>query len=70
MLPEGRDLRARFFIVEPERSQLIELARLVDDGRLSVEVSEAFPLGDAPAACDFGRTARRRGKIVLQVSEA
>ena len=70
MLPEGRNLSARFFIVEPERSQLIELARLVDDGRLSVEVSEVFPLRDAAAAYDFGRTARRRGKIVLQVTEA
>lgn len=70
MLPEGRNLSARFFIVEPERSQLMELARLVDDGRLSVEVSEVFPLRDAAAAYDLGRTARRRGKIVLQVSEA
>lgn len=70
MLPEGRNLSARFFIVESERSQLIELARLVDDGRLSVEVSEVFPLRDAAAAYDFGRTARRRGKIVLQVTEA
>ena len=70
MLPEGRNLSARFFIVEPERSQLIELARLVDDGRLSVEVSEVFPLRDAAAAYGFGRTARHRGKIVLQVTEA
>jgi NADPH:quinone reductase-like Zn-dependent oxidoreductase len=70
MLPEGRNLSARFFIVEPERSHLMELARLVDDGRLSVEVSEVFPLSDAAAAFDFGRTARRRGKIVLQVTDA
>ena len=70
MLPEGRNLSARFFIVEPDRSQLIELARLVDDGRLSVEVSDVFPLRDAAAAYASGRTARRRGKIVLQVIEA
>ena len=66
-LPEGRDLRARFFIVEPERSQLIELARLVDDGRLRVEVAEVFPLEDAAAAYEYGRTGRRRGKVVVQV---
>ena len=66
-LPEGRDLSARFFIVEPERSQLIELARLVDDGRLRVEVAEVFPLEDAAAAYEYGRTGRRRGKVVVQV---
>jgi hypothetical protein len=43
-LPAGRNLSARFFIVEPERSQLIELARFVDDGRLGVDVAEVFPL--------------------------
>ena len=69
-LPEGRDLRARFFIVEPERSQLIELARLVDDGRLRVDVAEVFPLEDAAAAYEFARTARRRGKVVIRVTAA
>jgi len=69
-LPEGRDLSARFFIVEPERSQLIELARLVDDGRLRVEVAEVFPLEDAAAAYEYGRTGRRRGKVVVQVERS
>jgi NADPH:quinone reductase-like Zn-dependent oxidoreductase len=69
-LPEGRDLSARFFIVEPERSQLIELARLVDDGRLRVEVAEVFPLEDAAAAYEYGRTGRRRGKVVVQVGRS
>lgn len=67
-LPEGRGLSARFFIVEPERSQLIELARLVDDGKLDVTVADVFPLEDAAAAYEYGRTSRRRGKIVVQVS--
>ena len=69
-LPEGRNLSARFFIVEPERSQLIELARLVDDGKLRVEVAEVFPLEDFAAAYEFARTARRRGKVVVQVTAA
>lgn len=69
-LPEGRNLSARFFIVEPERSQLIELARLVDDGKLRVKVAEVFPLEDFAAAYEFARTARRRGKVVVQVTAA
>jgi NADPH:quinone reductase-like Zn-dependent oxidoreductase len=67
-LPEGRNLRARFFIVEPERAQLIELAQLVDDGRLRVEVAEVFPLEDIEAAYEFARTSHRRGKVVVQVT--
>jgi NADPH:quinone reductase-like Zn-dependent oxidoreductase len=69
-LPDGRNLSARFFIVEPERSQLMELARLVDDGRVRVEVAEVFPLEDAAAAYEFGRTGRRRGKVVVQVERS
>ena len=69
-LPEGRNLRARFFIVEPERAQLIELGRLVDDGKLRVEVADAFPLEDFAAAYESARTSRRRGKVVVQVTSA
>jgi NADPH:quinone reductase-like Zn-dependent oxidoreductase len=69
-LPEGRNLSARFFIVEPERSQLVELARLVDDGRLRVEVAEVFPLEHFAAAYEFALTARRHGKVIMQVTAA
>ena len=69
-VPEERNLSARFFIVEPERSQLIELARLVDDGRLRVDVAEVFPLEGFAAAYEFGRTGRRRGKVVVHVERS
>lgn len=69
-LPEGRNLSAGYFIVEPDRSHLIEIARLVDDGRLRVEVAEVFPLDDVAAAYEFARTGRRRGKVVVQVAAA
>jgi NADPH:quinone reductase-like Zn-dependent oxidoreductase len=69
-LPEGRNLSARFFIVEADRGQLTELARLVDEGRLRVEVAEVFALEAAAEAYAFGRDAHRRGKVVLQVTHA
>jgi len=69
-LPEGRNLSARFFIVEPERSQLIELARLVDEGRLRVEVAKVFTLEEFAAAYEFARTTRRRGKVVVRGTAA
>jgi NADPH:quinone reductase-like Zn-dependent oxidoreductase len=65
-LPEGRGLRARFFIVEPDRAELTELARLVDDGRLRVDVAEVFALEAAAEAYAYGH---RRGKVVLQPME-
>jgi NADPH:quinone reductase-like Zn-dependent oxidoreductase len=60
---------AAYFVVEPNREQLGELARLVDGGALAPHVDSVFPLADAAAA--FERLARRgkRGKIVLRVAE-
>ena len=59
---------ATYFIVEPNRTQLIELARLADAGELRPAVDSVFPLGEATEA--FARVAERgkRGKVVLQVA--
>ena len=71
-LPEGRDLSARFFIVEPERSQLIELARLVHDGRLCVEVARSShlktrrPLTNTGGQGAAGQS-RRAGRTILTI---
>jgi NADPH:quinone reductase-like Zn-dependent oxidoreductase len=58
---------AIYFIVEPDRGQLLELRALVDAGELRAEVDSAFPLTEARAA--FERVAGRgkRGKVVLEV---
>jgi NADPH:quinone reductase-like Zn-dependent oxidoreductase len=69
-LPEGRGLSAGYFIVEPDRAQLIELARLVDEGRLRVEVAGVFPLEAVREAFELARTPHTRGKVVVQVAPA
>jgi NADPH:quinone reductase-like Zn-dependent oxidoreductase len=58
---------AVYFVVEPNREELLELARLADDGKLRPEIDSTFELEDAPAA--FARVSERgkRGKVVLQV---
>jgi NADPH:quinone reductase-like Zn-dependent oxidoreductase len=58
---------AIYFIVEPNREQLVELARLADAGELQPEVDSTFPLTAAEEA--FHRVAARgkRGKVVLDV---
>jgi NADPH:quinone reductase-like Zn-dependent oxidoreductase len=58
---------ARYFVVEPDREQLAELARLVEAGELRPEIDSVFPLAQAREA--FARTAARgkHGKVVLRV---
>jgi NADPH:quinone reductase-like Zn-dependent oxidoreductase len=60
---------ATYFVVEPNREQLLELARLVDTGELQPEIDSIFPLADAQAA--FMRSAARgkHGKVILRVIE-
>ena len=58
-----------YFVVEPNRAQLVELARLADAGTLKPAIDSVFPLEDAGAA--FARLAQRgkHGKVVLRVQE-
>jgi NADPH:quinone reductase-like Zn-dependent oxidoreductase len=65
---------ATFFIVEPNRAQLTELAALVDGssakGRLRVEIAQTYPLGRGRKAFESGRRAgRRAGKTVIVVRD-
>jgi NADPH:quinone reductase-like Zn-dependent oxidoreductase len=61
---------ATFFIVTPNRDQLAELAALVDDGRLHVEIAPTFPLDRGREAFESGQHAgRRAGKTVIIVRD-
>jgi len=59
---------ARYFVVEPNREQLLELARRADSGELRPEIDSVFELEEALAA--FARLSERgkRGKVVLRVA--
>ena len=58
---------AAFFVVEPNRDQLVELARLAEAGEIVSAIDSVFRLEDADAA--FARVAERgkHGKVVLRV---
>ncbi|MCQ9129567.1 NADP-dependent oxidoreductase [Streptomyces hilarionis] len=58
--------RAVFFVVEPDRVRLADLARRVREGRLSVRVGEVLPLAEAVAAFAPGR--RVPGRTVIRVA--
>jgi NADPH:quinone reductase-like Zn-dependent oxidoreductase len=59
--------RAAFFIVEPRRVELEEVARLIDGGEVRPVVGAEFPLADALLAY---RHKPARGKVVLRVGDA
>jgi NADPH:quinone reductase-like Zn-dependent oxidoreductase len=59
--------RAVFFIVEPDRGQLVELAQRLRDGRIKPLVGAVRPLSEAPAA--FAPDRRTRGKTIIQIAQ-
>jgi NADPH:quinone reductase-like Zn-dependent oxidoreductase len=68
--PASLGVRGAFFIVEPNRTQLIEMGHLIDKGTLRVVVRTVLPLARAREAFEQGLAGHGRGKIVLQVAAA
>ncbi|NUR60153.1 MAG: NADP-dependent oxidoreductase [Catenulispora sp.] len=63
--PEAARQGGRWIWVRPDGAKLAELADLVDEGALTVEVAQTFPLAEVAAAFDLSRTGRMRGKLVI-----
>jgi NADPH:quinone reductase-like Zn-dependent oxidoreductase len=61
---------ARYFVVKPERDQLIELGRLADAGELLPAIDSTFPLERVGEAFDRLAARGKRGKVVLDVAGA
>ena len=64
---QPHDGRALFFLVEPDRARLADLAARVRDGRLKPLVGAVLPLAEAAAAFAPGK--RIPGKTILHVAE-
>lgn len=67
--PAQHNARGLFFIVEPNREQLQDMAKLVDDGLLKVIVGNVFPLARARDAFVLSLHGHNRGKVVLRVRD-
>jgi NADPH:quinone reductase-like Zn-dependent oxidoreductase len=68
--PVSERAEATYFVVEPSREQLIELARLVDEGTVRVLIDSVFPLSDARAAFERVMVRGKRGKVVLEIRDS
>lgn len=67
--PSRSGITSTYFVVEPSREQLVELAELVDEGRVRPAIDQVFPLVDARKAFERIEGDHRRGKIVLRVAD-
>ena len=63
----GRAATGLFFIVEPRRTQLNELSRLIDAGMIQPIVEAVLPLNQARGAYERGIRDHPRGKLILAV---
>jgi NADPH:quinone reductase-like Zn-dependent oxidoreductase len=62
-----RGVRQCVFMVRPNATQLTEIAKLIDSGKVKVFVETVLPLSEARRAQEMSQTGHTRGKIVLRV---
>ena len=61
---------ATYFVVEPNREQLEDLAALADAGTLRPQLDSVFPLAEGRAAFERLAGSGKNGKVVLRVRDA
>jgi NADPH:quinone reductase-like Zn-dependent oxidoreductase len=59
---------ASFYFIEPDRSQLEEMARLADAGKLIVNIDSEFSLDQVADAHERSESGRAQGKIIINVA--
>jgi len=63
-------VNATYFVVEPDREQLVQLAGLANDGILRPAIDSVFSMKDARAAFERVMSPGKRGKVVIDVDDA
>jgi NADPH:quinone reductase-like Zn-dependent oxidoreductase len=67
--PSESRIESIYFVVEPNRHQLMELTGIVDGNDMRPTIDEVFPLIDARKAFERSLGEHRSGKIVLRVAD-
>jgi NADPH:quinone reductase-like Zn-dependent oxidoreductase len=67
-LAASRGFTAMPFLVEPDGPALAQIARLIDDGQVEVEVEQVFPLAETAKAHERMKSGRTQGKLVVRIS--
>jgi NADPH:quinone reductase-like Zn-dependent oxidoreductase len=63
-----RGVRQSYVFIQPDATQLAELAKLADLGKLKAVVQTVLPLSEARRAHELSQAGHVRGKIVLKVA--
>jgi NADPH:quinone reductase-like Zn-dependent oxidoreductase len=63
-----RGVRAELLVMSPKSEQLAQIAELVADGDVRVEIAEAMPLADVKRAHEISEGGHVRGKLVLTLA--
>jgi NADPH:quinone reductase-like Zn-dependent oxidoreductase len=64
---KAHGVRPVWFVVEPNREQLIQIGALIDAGQVRPIIETVLPLSQARQAYEQGSRGHTRGKIVLRV---
>ncbi len=67
---KGHDVRFAWFVVEPNRDELIHIGALIDAGQLRPIIDTVLPLAQARQAYEQAAKGHTRGKIVLRVMDS
>ena len=65
---QGHDVRFVWFVVEPNRDELVHIGALIDAGQIRPIIDTVFPLAQARQAYEQAAKGHTRGKIVLRVA--
>jgi NADPH:quinone reductase-like Zn-dependent oxidoreductase len=66
--PQATGVSTVYFVVEPNRRQLVQIAELLDGGLPPPAIDSLFPLEEAASAFERSMAADKRGKVVLEVA--
>ena len=64
---KAHGVRALFFVVQPNRAELIQIGDLIDAGQVQPVIETVFPLSEACQAFERALSGHTRGKIILRV---
>src|ERR1041385_8497247 len=65
---QKRAIRGAFISVHPDAENLVEIARLIDAGKIKPVVTQVLPLSEAIAAQRQAATHHTRGKVVVRIA--
>jgi NADPH:quinone reductase-like Zn-dependent oxidoreductase len=66
--PQAPGVSSVYFVVEPNRAQLAQIAELLDGGWPPPAIDSVYALEDAPSAFARSMAAGKRGKVVLEIA--